>query len=500
MKNKFTLTLGFILLFSISCSEEDLEVKNAAPQQDQYFRESTLSYQEAVFGIYQKLLFFYNYRGLNYLQKIALFPDDDLTANQFMPFEIFSPINAGNGDVTNYYRFGYQLINRANVVIKNIQDNGDAVFGTQTTLKNTFEGEARFLRAYMYFRLQDYYGTPPLVTEQVTDINFQPANSQPGEVLDFAIQEFERAAGLLPNSWNAQNKGRVTKGSALGMLGKALLVRASNNNYSPGDLNKAIAAFDDVAALGFQLVPNFKDNFAGREKQNNAESLFEVQFGQNEFNNVWLDNDAFPFVGDLGGYWGFFENHYSMFGQPITIPTQSLQSVFEEGDPRKDATFRDGQIKKYIDGLVRGNSDVSYLNNARVLRYADVLLMKAECKLFTGDSRGAIQLLNEVRARARGSVDPPSPIPAALDENETNVDTIFKWVQDERRRELAAEEGWRWVDLKRWHRAGKINLATWDFSSNAPDFGFNVNTHLLLPFPAFEIQISNGRLQQNSGY
>lgn len=497
----FLCTLGLVILLPYSCQDEDLDTEISTPIADQYFNETPLSYEEAVFGMYQKLIFFYTYQGGNWLHRVTHWSDDDLTTDLNEPFESFSNLTASNGRISDYYRFAYQLIGRSNTMLSYMARFGDDVFKNDPDLKRWYEGEARFLRAYMYFRLADLFGTPPLLTEPVDDLNFIPENSAPGEVLDFAISELEAAAGLLPDTWDNANTGRATKRSAYGILAKALLLRGTNKGYDAADLNAAVNAVNQLENAPVSLIADFTNNFAGLDAENNDESIFEVQFGQNENNNVWLDNDNFAVVGNLGGYWGMYENHSSLFGSAFMQPTASLEAVYEDGDPRKDATIRDGMIVKYVDGLVRGNTDPSYLNNARIMRYADALLIKAEAILMSGGSPSeAIALVNQVRERARNSVDPASAIPADLDEGETDQDTILGWIMDERRRELAGEEGWRWVDLKRWHRAGVIDLASWDFSSLANNFGFDVNKHLLLPFPASEVELAGGKLQQNPGY
>ena len=231
--------------------------------------------------------------------------------------------------------------------------------------------------------------------------------------------------------------------------------------------------------------------------ENNAESLFEIQVGQNSVqNNIWVPIDDFDVIGDLGGYWGFFD---AFLTSRLMLPSTKLQTMFEDGDPRKDMTFREGQIKKYIDGNVRQFPTSN--NNARVLRYADVLLMTAEAMLMSGgDKQEVIQLMNMVRERARNSGETPSVVPADRDMTEADEDTIFQWIMEERVYELAAEESWRWYDLIRWHKAGKIDLAGWDFSSDQTGISFELGKNLLLPFPSSEVSISNGGLVQNPNY
>jgi len=140
-------------------------------------------------------------------------------------------------------------------------------------------------------------------------------------------------------------------------------------------------------------------------------------------------------------------------------------------------------------------------NNPRILRYADVLLLKAEALVRSGGSTSeAIELINQIRQRARMSTEDgtEAAVPADLDVNETNADTILDWIFKERRIELACEEGHRWYDLRRRHMAGEINLSNWDFSSVRSDFEFTEN-NLVFPIPTNEI-VQNPNLTQNTGY
>ena len=500
---KQVLTLVFTVFIVLGCSDKDLEVSFARQTTDSFFsEEGAVSYDKAVIGGYAKLTQFYkHYTGVNatpptYLQAIGLMRDDLLTSNQPDPYEVFGSLNATDASNSTYYRLAYQLINRMNLVLGKMAEFGDEVFvGDEAPLKNTYEGEARFLRAYMYFHLALNYDTPPLIKESITSLDFLPSNSASGEVLDFAISELTAAIPLMPESWSDANIGRATKGSALGVLGKALLHRATINNYNVADLTAAMDALNQIEGLGYSLLPNFEDNFDG-ENENTAESLFEIQFGQNEIqNNIWVPIDDFGVIGDLGGYWGFFDG---FFTTRMMVPSAKLQAAFEDGDPRKDMTFREGQIKKYIDKNVR--IFPTDMNNARVIRYADVLLMKAEATLMSGGDKGqAITMLNMIRERARNSVDPASTVPADRDIMEADENTILQWIMDERVVELAAEESWRWYDLIRWNKAGKIDISSWDFSSDQT-INFDAGKHLLLPFPSSEVSLSNGGLVQNPSY
>lgn len=502
---KKVLAIVFAIVIVQACSEKALDVPFAKQTSLSFFSEGgTESYDKAVIGGYAKLTQFYsNHWGAtasHYLQAVALMRDDLITSNQPDPFEVYGSLNATNASVRDYYKLGYQLINRMNLTLEYMAEYGDEVFGDNKELKNTYEGEARFLRAYMYFHLALNYDTPPLLTTTLSDLSYLPSNSTPGEVLDYAISELGAAASLLPASWSGINKGRATKGSAYGILGKALLHKATINNYDSAGLTAAIDAFNQVDGLGYSLLPIFKDNFDG-EKENGVESLFEIQFGlaASGSNNIWVAADDFAVIGDIGGFWGFFNLHWTARGRNMT-PSSNLGTAFVDGDPRKDMTMRDGQIKKYVDPDITDGAGTTSFNNARVLRYSDILLMKAEAMLMSGGDKGeVIALLNMVRDRARNSVAPASAFPEDRSISEGDENTILTWIMEERVAELAGEEAWRWYDLVRWHKAGKIDLSSWDFGS-AQAVSFDVNKNLILPFPSSEVSLSNGNLVQNPDY
>jgi hypothetical protein len=140
---------------------------------------------------------------------------------------------------------------------------------------------------------------------------------------------------------------------------------------------------------------------------------------------------------------------------------------------------------------------LSLINN-RIIRYADVLLMKAEAVLQSnGDPATAIALVNQVRARARNMVS-GGTVPADLSTAETNKTTIMQWIMDERFRELAGE-GHRWFDLRRWQLAGFIQLDNAFFSSsNESDMDFDAH-YLYFPIPTNETDV-NPNIVQNPGY
>jgi len=183
-------------------------------------------------------------------------------------------------------------------------------------------------------------------------------------------------------------------------------------------------------------------------------------------------------------------------------------SVFLEADDGQEGKL----FQKYtLYGLDELTSPFgSSANNERLLRYADLKLVAAEAELKAGTTTAAIGHINDVRTRARGwalaeGLITDGSVSADHPTNETNTTTIMQWIMDERFVELAGE-GQRWWDLKRWHKAGDIDLTGWDgsddcFSTNlSSSVLFDVNTHLLFPLPQDEIDINFAITENNPGY
>ncbi len=415
-------------------------------------------------------------------------------------------MNGADSKLGRYYTLSYQLIARANIVLQKIEELGGEVYDADSDLDDYHRGEALFLRSLMYFNLWNIFGTAPLVTERITNLDdAYPANSTGTQLLDQAIEDLTEASTLLPEAWDADNIGRATRNSARGLLGKCLVYRGTVNNTT-ADFTAAIAAFDAITA---SLAPNFNDNFDA-SKENNVESLFEFQANKPLAGvNPWVPggNDAFAVIGELNGFWGFFNDQGTDASDNTYRATASLKSAFETGDPRIDYSFNPDvdaseghNVLKYVLNNVT-TPDNAFLglsqNNARILRYADALLLKAEAIVRSdGDLDDAIALVNQIRTRARQS-KAGATVPADLPTPATKaaaLDIVFA----ERRRELAFEEGNRWFDLRRRHLAGEIDLTSCDFDPLRPDFKFE-EKNVYFPLPETEV-LQSPNLDQNAGY
>lgn len=495
-KIKYALLVSLMFIGYSSCDESRLDISPGAPTEESYFQEE-IEFERAVYGAYSKLTDFFWYNGSQEatVQPLNFLPGDDITTTGQDEFEIFANIQPGSSRLNYFYRTAYVLINRANVVLQKNAEVADGIYVTPN-LKDAHRGEALFLRAYSYYLLWNVFGTAPLVTERVTSLDdTKPPSSSGTQLLDQAIIDLQEAVTLLPSAWDDNNRGRVTSNGAYGMLGKCLVFRGTVND-SDTDYQAAISAFSNIS--GVSLVPAFDDNFAA-DTENNAESLFEFQATQSfGGDNPWLENDFDNAVGAMSAFWGFYSNQFNLFGKATHIATQKLADTFEPGDPRIDLSFDPATLdfRKYVTRDQLNQSGSSSVNNPRILRYADVLLLEAEALNESGGSTAeAIALINEVRARARGA----GTIPADRSTTETDRTTIRQWIMDERLMELAGE-GQRWYDLRRWALAGQITLTNATFSSAiSGDMNFDPEKHLYFPIPTSETDV-NPNIIQNDNY
>jgi hypothetical protein len=510
-----------LLILITTCDPSQLEQPTQNITEASYFTKVD-HFEDAIRGVYAALapMYAYIYNQITIPHQIRLLPADDVThSTSEYPddkevFETFYDIDGVNLPLNLLYMNMYALINRALIVLEKFEEvNVEEIYLDQPELRNYHKGEALFLRALMYYRIYCHWGgNAPILLNRITTINAINLEMSGGtRLLDQAIEDLIKAADLLPLQWDEKYRGRATANSAYGLLGKVYLFRACYN-HNESDYSEALKVFDKLNNM--TLMTDFGANF-DPQQENNSESLFEYQASAptDLFNNLWTLNQS----QNLSAFWGFF-NGIMLFSKYPYMPTEKLINAFHPDDPRFNEIFTDepvlinGQITfsptgyyfvKYLkrSPLEPVGPRPEYINNPRILRYADVLLLKAEALLKTGNPTEAIQAINEVRTRARNmvtGVDEPADFP----ESESSPQTIMQWIMDERMRELCAEESIRWFDLKRWHAAGDIDLSTWgpeEFSTVRDDFDFDVNKHLLWPLPQGDV-LKNPKLEQNPGY
>jgi hypothetical protein len=501
--NKITLGSAVLLAMggNLGCNSKNLNIPPPTVSEVSYFSNEN-EFKTAIFGCYALLSDYYsssNIPGGSGSTEMETFflPGDDITTQAQEAYELFgNRLNSTEPKLAQVFGSSYIMCNRCNKVIKAFDNLADGVFRTPH-LKEYNLGEALFLRGYAHYMLWNLFGTAPLDTADIVSMDqFNPPNSSGTQLLDQAIADFSQAAGLLPDSWGPQDLGRVTANSANGMLGKSLVFRATVNNDA-ADYQAALTAFGKLS--GLSLTADFGDNFDW-EKENNEESLFEYQSGANinGFTNGWLANDQAD-VGVASGFWQIYGGGNTYVGGGLWVATDKLKNAFDPADPRLPETLNTGDntINKYV---LKGKPEsvLNDMDNARILRYADVLLLEAEATLKSGGSTSAaIGFINQVRTRARNMVGGGTE-PADLNTAETDPAVIMQWIMDERLRELAGE-GQRWFDLRRWAIGGEISLDNNYFSSIIPTLMSWDNHYLYFPIPSTE-KDKNPNIVQNPGY
>ncbi|MFC6097975.1 RagB/SusD family nutrient uptake outer membrane protein [Flavobacterium qiangtangense] len=376
-----------------------------------------------------------------------------------------------NGGPNGLWKYNYEAIKRLNTVIEHLNNPDiETITGITTVRKKQLLGETYFLRSYYYFSLVTNYGDVPLILRPVKTFEeaFEVAVRADKAIVWEQIQaDLTLAKDLLPNSKYSSEteKWRVSKGAVIALLAKSHLY---NENWS------AIPPLvDELAGLGFSLNAHYFDSFRTEFTDNEVIFAFDHQ------------TNATPRRGNgicapLG--WGFF------------APSTDFLNAFEPNDPRKSLTVNvvDQNMNKMLgtlNGDNKGNDDAP--NNKIYIRFADALLWKAEALLETNDYAGAIEIINQIRNRARTTPSATGVVPPAgtLPDRPTSSDpaTIKGWLIAERRVELGFENQ-RMLDLKRWGIAQQVLTA----------HGKNFQPkHMLYPIPQSEIDASAGTLTQN---
>jgi len=452
---------------------------------------------------------------------------DDIKSNS--PWTAFANIGRfalGTSDAAGYgwaYGAYYEGVSRANQVLDYVP-----VIDMDESLKNRILGQAYFLRGLYFFHLVNFYGRVALPTTYINSpdkLIVPQATEEQG--WQQVIADFTKAADLLPVSYNNvtgpdQNQtGRATKGAALAFLGKAYLFTK--------DFASAAAKFKAVIDLNtYSLVANYKDNFT-TTNENNSESIFEVQFSR-DAGGKDLGWGGAPATG-----WGKTSARAitfapRSFGWTDVQPTRSVFDEFHQEktadgkiDPRLLATifyndtidthlpntpmyfttFQDrygansGDLndlfcRKYEngDGAFADEFDWRSGINERIMRYADVLLMYAECLNEAGNTAEAAKYVQMVRSRVN------------LPNREAEFAT---YSQQQFRDQLAHErllefclEGHRFDDIRRWGwLSDPSKLAI--LKQRDPEFSTYQPGRELYPIPQSEID-NDPAFTQNATY
>ena len=490
-KIKYIVVVLVGILAINSCDNKDLELSNPNNLSPETFFQTEEQVQSAVNAAYANL----QTRGL-YGRHIFFALDNmgqenkgnpQLEGNK-RPFLDFS-FDASSDIIQFYWETSYLGISKANFVL----DNESKINALPNTVlsqerKNKFLGEAHFLRAYYYFLLVARFGDLPIYTKQTIE---GVARSPKADVYKLITDDFDFASkNLLATS--VEQKGRATKEAAYAYLGKALLYQKKYDD--------ALAALNKVT--GFSLETNFYNNFMD-ETEHGPESIFEIEYDEKLGTaDQWGSDTAGTGVAEAT----FRGQEYGNLGWYNVYPSDNILDEYEAGDKRFGDTFyvpgsvynngknvmtaanfassegnRRAGWKKYQNYYKRTDETLYSGINFKVMRYSDVLLMKAECESLRagGSQPTAIGLINQVRARAG--------VPALA--TTLTKDQVFKALIHERKVELAGEQV-RFDDIIRWGIA----------STELAGTGFKVGKNELWPIPNRETSSNSNIGGQNPGY
>lgn len=395
-----------------------------------------------------------------------------------------------NAELRSIWRYMYAGITRANYIF----EFKDAL---EFEGKDKILAQASFLRAYYYFELVKFFGDVPVVldkrlgAEELSSLQRTPS----AEVYSQIEKDLLYAADIL--DWTAEQKGRITKGAVLSLLGKAYLYQ---NKFA-----EAAQTLDRVINEGpYSLSNNYSALFYVAN-EGDAEFVFDIEYVDAEGGSYGCFTclEGFAAVGFHGIR--AYKGPIYADGNSYNLPTQDLVDAFENGDPRLEASVLDieafiadqgttityavgagGHTGYYNNKYIKregekgpADDDLTSPLNHHVIRYSDVLLMAAEAhnrKPSPNDGL-ALSYLNMVRTRP--SVDMP-----ALNLSGT---ALTEAIWHERRVEFAGE-GLRFFDLVRTGKAAQEIE------------GFEVGKHELFPIPQDEIDLARAGWKQNPKY
>lgn len=501
MKN-ILIILTTITCIVTACSTK-LDLDPVSSVTTEKFFASSNDFVQGTNAIYNDLL-----RYPDRLQNLSETRSDNLYAVSDGGVRDWEGINDYFNDLTTNpymseaWNTNYNGIFRANLVLQNLAERGNLV--TDTILRTRLEAEAKFLRAFFYFDLVRLFGKVPLITKTVLAAEAATIGRSPvADVYNFLISDLQYAAAHLPAVYTtAADRGRPTQYAAKGILALVYMTRSAPtyNIEGPGlglnEWQQAADLLNEIINSGnYAFGTSFTDIFS-YSNEYNKEVVYNIDFTSGASPSVGA---SYPGILVPDTYFAAISKN-TQGGLTIRPVSTDLLNSYEPGDIRRNFTIQTGYtntngqvetrsfLKKYVDITKVPTITQDWPINFIVLRYTDVLLLKAECVLHGAGGSQATDvdaIVNQVRVRAGLSGDK---------ENVTLEDLMA-----ERRKEFAAE-GTRWHDLV---RSGLITtiipawIATEDVQHKIQPF---TAQYIIYPVPKSQLDIAPGLYTQNQGY
>lgn len=502
MKALKYITAGFCLALSLTSCDDFLT--QTSPDQltsDSFWRDKDDA-EAGMASVYSQLYFGDEWNFPEVKWPVEAYRQDDVDMGldaqnypNWVQLRNFS-FNNGNSQFSMYWRYYYYGISFANQVITKVEKMADSQLNSEeedgATARKHLLAEAHFMRGFYHMQL--LLNWEKIVNRDIyitSSGQLDKPLSERADTWNFIVDDL-KAGTEMPQKRNSTEEGRATCGAAYAYLGWAYLTMASEQPEKKVEyLNAALDAFNNVK--GYELDPNFLSMFDGTNK-NGKESIFEIQFSLSSANGAWYRTYLHKWIGTE-----------SFGGWDEIAPSKALLNEFKkEGklnnglyDARLYATmffndeyFNDGtgkvydkdfndwvdankrddvrQFRKLMPATAEGLAQRQVDTNVPLMRYANVLLMKAEVLNDLGRTNEAIPLIDEVR-RVHGNM------PAMTG---TTKDEVQAQIEHERMIEFPLEN-LRWYDLRRWGKTAEAMSA-------AGRTGFD-QSKLFYPVPQTEL-------------
>ena len=426
----------------------------------------------------------------------------------YHPMEIFSTLQPDRGEFDELWYHLYTAVSRCNRALASMAN------AEETPAIKKLKAEARFLRAHFYYKLQQMWYEVPFITEDMDNAAIEATpQSTHDEIMQLIIDDFQYAYDNLDEVAPGKT-GRAHKVAAAAYLAKCYL------NWAYGDGYEANTGYNHVDQAKIQKVIDYTEVVKNspydyldtygkiflQENANSVESIFAVQHSNKADDGTQFGRANWSNM--LNGVWGIWS-----CGWDFHKPSQNLVNAFktrnglpmDDFDEDHNAIVVNGADLKYKYDprlfhtvgmptypykyeeqftLTKANSRTpntygyycsmkeipqrskgedydnpwqAFGQNDYVLRYTDVMLMRAEALIEKGDYNGeALQIINDIRSRAKKDISGSSLIGYAKDQCDISLygsfaskDDARKALRWERRVELAME-GHRFFDLRRW--------------------------------------------------
>jgi len=506
MKSKIFISLIVIALLS-ACSESILDIENENSYTTNTFFVDSKSVTEASTAAYAVMLM----PGMHVREWFFIFDlfGNDCEKNFPLQGSLLAFPNYthdGNTLELNYLFMSlYRMILRANVALDAIETWAPAASG-DVSLAQRLTGEMEFLKAYAYFTLVTCYGDVPLKKTLADHLILEAERTPKAEVWAYIESQLTDAIAKLPVSYATADYGRATKGAAVALLGKSYLYQEKYTEAltqftllqsAPYDYNLA-TSLDDIFLKDMKTKETVfavmhgvwqgsgvghSRYMLGRRSETTAggkvtHSGRAMEYGFNDFWNCLVSDalaDSYTYEDEGGNAYvdpraklTFYDNLGTAGGDPIYCELASVgpkSYAAKVGTAKRILSWRKYQM--YEEREKYGNPD-SWLNN-QIIRYADVLLMMAECYIETNQVDLALPLINRVRARS-------GAFQYTTLGNQAEATEILR---HERQMELAGEQV-RWNDLVRWGILQEtINAEKFAYNGTQPVKPY----HVLFPIP-----------------